>query len=323
MNRFISILFIILSVAVGATFLYSAYTKLFPIQPFEYTMVEFVHFPWIVATIAARFLVGLEAGLGALIVLHLYGKNKWVLKTAFGVLIFFSIYLVWLWVTAGNNVNCGCFGDAIWMSPSASLTKNAILLILIGLLIRYHNGFNKKWFHIASPVLLLIVIVQPFIILTIPHEQPSWLRTDRYKIDLSALYQTSNDSTSGNLHRIYSSEYPAPNLLPDLEKGKYIIAFLSQSCPHCRIAAYKMHVMKQNNPSLPFFMVIGGTTSDLTDFWKATKAQNIPYTRLDKNHFLQYTGGVFPLIIWVNDGTVEAKADYNTLTQSAIEKWLK
>src|ERR1035437_4715925 len=150
MNKFIRIAFIILSVAVGATFLYSAYTKLYPIQPFEYTMVEFVHLPWMVAAIAARFLVGMEAGLGALIALHLFGKNKWALKTAFLILIIFSIYLISLWITAGNNVNCGCFGDAIWMSPSASLIKNAVLLIIAGLLIRYHKGFSFPWSKIIT-----------------------------------------------------------------------------------------------------------------------------------------------------------------------------
>jgi hypothetical protein len=83
-----------------------------------------------------------------------------------------------------------------------------------------------------------------------------------------------------------------------------------------------MHLMKQSNPAIPFYMVIGGK-SELTEFWKASKAQNLPYTRLAREPFLQFTGGVFPLIIWVNDGWVEANADYNTLTQSQIEQWLK
>jgi len=80
--------------------------------------------------------------------------------------------------------------------------------------------------------------------------------------------------------------------------------------------------MKQADPSIPFFMIIGGS-SDLSDFWQATKAQDIPYTRLDKEHFLQYTKGVFPMILWMNNGWVEATADYNTLSQQQIEKWLK
>jgi hypothetical protein len=81
--------------------------------------------------------------------------------------------------------------------------------------------------------------------------------------------------------------------------------------------------MKLRNPNLPIFMVIGGTKGDLTDFWNKTHAQNIPYVRLDGETFMQYTGGIFPLIVWVNNSWVEAKANYNTLNQDEIEKWLK
>lgn len=311
MPKLFRILLIVLSILTGATFLYSAYTKLYPIQPFEYTMVEYVRLPWMFAAVAARFFIGLEAGLGALLLFNIYGKNKWLLKTAFALLVAFSLYLVCLWITAGNQINCGCFGDAIWMSPSASLVKNAVLLLIIGALIRFHKGVSARWAGLSSPLLMVVAIALPFILFAIPEGKPSWLRKDRYKMDLSSLNHKDKADTS-------SAASPIPY---DFGHGKYIVAFLSQSCPHCRIAAYKMHVMKQNNPSLPLFMIIGGT-SDLTDFWEKTKAQNIPYTRLEKNAFLRYTGGVFPMIVWMNNGWVEANADYNTLSESEIQKWL-
>jgi hypothetical protein len=304
MSKVYRVIFVILSLLVGATFLYSAYTKLFPIYPFEYTMVEFIHLPWILAGIAARAFTGLEMALGTLIALHLFGKNKWILKLSFVLLIVFSIYLVGLWITVGNNVNCGCFGDAIWMSPAASLVKNAVLLLVIGLLIRFHNGLEKRWTCYLVNFVLIASVALPFLLFPIPSSQPSWLNKDRYQFDYSAI-RASNNSPQ----------------VQDLTKGKHIIAFLSASCPHCRIAAYKMHLMKLKNPSIPFFMIIGGSSS-LADFWKASKSENIPYMRLAKEPFLRYTGGVFPLIIWVNDGWVEAKADYNTLSQAEIEKWL-
>ncbi len=298
MDKLQRITLIILSVLTGATFLYSAYTKLYPIQSFEYTMVEFVHLPSIIAAIAARFFVGLEAGLGGLITLHLFGKNKWALKAAFALLLAFSIYLIWLWITAGNNVNCGCFGDAIWMSPSASLIKNGILMIITGLLIRYHKGFTWKWSGITAPVLLICTIALPYILFPLH---------SRYKMDFKALYTAD------------------ANYIPtvDLTQGKHIIAFLSPSCIHCRRAALKMHQMKENNPSLPLYMVIGGTTSDLTDFWKASNAQNIPWSRLPQDPFMKSTKGVFPTILWVNNGWVEASTSYTDLNQKVIEKWMK
>jgi uncharacterized membrane protein YphA (DoxX/SURF4 family) len=62
MNKLLRILLVLLTIATGALFLYSAYTKLFPtIQTFEYTIVEFTHTPLMIAKLAARFFIGLEA----------------------------------------------------------------------------------------------------------------------------------------------------------------------------------------------------------------------------------------------------------------------
>ena len=292
------VLLILLSVATGGLFLYSAYTKIVPIEAFEYTIAEYVHLPLMIAAIAARFFIGLEAGLGALLVLHLFGKSKWPLKAAFILLVIFTFYLVWLWITVGNDVNCGCFGDTIWMRPSISIVKNIVLLIAIGLLTRYHKGFTYKWARITAPLILLCAFALSYILFPV---------FTRHKIDLTPLY-TSNKNF-------------APAI--DLAQGKHIIAFLSPSCTHCRKAALKMHAMKEKNPAIPFFMIIGGTTSDLTDFWKASQAQNIPYTRLAQEPFLKYTHGIFPLIIWVNNSWVEAEVDYPDLNQAVIEKWMK
>ena len=297
MKIFLRISWIVLSIITGALFLYSAYTKLFPIQAFEYTLTDQAHLPHIVAAITSRFFIGVEFGLGSLILLHLFGKSKWVLKSAFALLVIFSVYLVWLWATAGDKGNCGCFGDTIWMSPSTSLVKNALLLLIIGLLIRYHNGFTYNWVRIAAPTALICAIASAYIFFPI---------FSRYKIDLNALYTTDKKFA------------PAA----DLTKGKYIIAFLSQSCSHCRKAALKMHELKQRNPNIPFYLIIGGTTSDLTDFWKASQAQDLPYTRLAQDPFMKYTHGLFPTILWVNNSMVEADTGYPELTLPVIEKWM-
>lgn len=297
-------LLVILAIAVGAVFLFSAWTKVDPIQPFEYTMVEYLRFPWLLAAIAARFFIGLEAALGGLILLHLWGNGKWVLKTALWLLVAFSLYLGGLWLIVGNDVNCGCFGDHLFMSPAASLVKNAVLLAAILALLRFHNGLQAKWARKTALPLFLAGIALPFILFYIPASHPSWTRKDRYHLDLSPLDTISSASAAG------------------LAKGKHIIAFLSPSCTHCKIAARKMRLMMEHTPSLPFFMVIGGE-APIPKFWKETNAQNVPWCRLPSEPFLNFTGGVFPLIIWVNDGWVEASSSYNTLNEADIEKWMK
>ena len=295
MQKLPRVLLVILSVATGALFLYSASTKLFPVQSFEYTLADQAHLSHRMASIAARFFVGLEAGLGALILLHFFGRGKWVLKGAFLLVAVFSVYLIWLRITAGNNVNCGCFGDAIWMSPSASLGKNAVLLLVLGLLIRFHHGFEYRWVNLSAATFLVCSIASIYLFFPV---------FNRYKLDFTALYA---DTTLA----------PAT----DLSKGKHILAFLSPSCTHCRKAGLKIHNMLLHHPDMPIYIIIGGTKSDLGDFWKASNAEDVPHTRLDQAPFMKYTHGLFPTILWVNNGEVEADTGYPELSETVIEKW--
>ena len=238
---------------------------------------------------------------------------------ACAIIVMFSAYLVYLWVKAGNKINCGCFGDSIWMSPSTSLLKNAVLFAVLAAITRFHLGIKFKWTQITTAITMAAFVILPFILYPIPETKPQWLLKEKYQIDLSQLYDTS--LTQANTLKANATT-PSPGVPPNLEKGKHILAFLSQSCPHCRIAAYKMHVMMLHHPEFPFLMIIGGTSSKLDEFWEKTKAQNVPYTRLEKNAFMNYTGGEFPTILLISDGSVAAKTDYNTLNEQELITWL-
>lgn len=287
-----------MSVATGLLFVYSAYTKLFPtIQAFEYNIAGNVGVTHIMAAIAARFFIGLEAGLGLMIAIHFFGRSNWVLKLAFALIAVFSIYLIWLWIKKGNNVNCGCFGGGIFMSPSTSLIKNAIILLVLGVLIRYHKGFSFDYINLIPVVNILSLIVLAFLIFPV---------FTHYKL---------------NFGKLYADPQYAPK--QDLTHGKHILAFVSRSCSHCRKAASIMHNMKQKNITLPFYMVFAGTDTAFYTFWDETHAQDIPWSLLPEKDFMDYTGGEFPQILWLNNGMVEANTTYPELDRKVIEEWLK
>lgn len=298
MNKLFRLFLILTTLATGGLFLYSAYTKLFPsIQAFEYNIAGNLGVPHLTAAIASRFFIGVEAALGAMIALHFFGRRKWVLKAAFALVSVFSIYLIWLWIKMGDNVNCGCFGGGIFMSPSTSLVKNVVILAALGILLKRHSGFSFDSSNIIPIVNVLCIIMVAYI--AFPVFKP-------YKFKFEKLYADS----------IYN-----PGV--DLAHGKHIVAFLSRSCSHCRKAALKMHEMRTNNPSLPFYMIIGGTDTALASFWNDSHAQDIPWSRLPEKPFLDYTGGEFPQIIWLNNGKVEANTTYPELDQKIIEEWMK
>ncbi len=299
------IIFVLISICTGLVFLYSAGSKSLPIETFEYTMVDYLRLPWLVAAVLARLFVGAEAALGALLLANLYGKGKWVLRMCFFMLLSFSGYLFFLLVRFGNHVNCGCFGDAIWMSPTASLIKNTALLAIVAALYAFHRGFTFRYATPAMAAALLIWFGLPFLLFGLPSRSPDWLKQKGYTIDMSAL------RVDTNLLR----------LAPNPAQGKHIVAFLSPQCPHCRIAAYKMHLLHQSNPELPFFLVIGGSR-DLSEFWQATQAKDLPFARLDALPFMRTVGGEIPMIVWLNNSEVEAKCDYTQLDGQAIGRWL-
>lgn len=298
MNKLFRLLLILLALATGALFLYSAYTKLFPsIQAFEYNIAGNIHITHVAAAISARLFIGLEAALGAMIALHFFGSRNWVLKVAFALVATFSIYLIWLWAKMGDNVNCGCFGGAIFMSPSTSLIKNAVILLILGILIKRHKGFSFDAANLIPIATVLCLVTAAYIAFPVftPH---------KFKFE-----------------KLYADTLYTP--VADLKHGKHIVAFLSRSCSHCRKAALKMHEMRQSNPSLPFYMIIGGADTAFYTFWDDTHAQDIPWSLLPEKTFMYYTGGEFPQIIWLNNGKVEANTTYPELDQKTIEEWMK
>jgi len=296
----------ILSIGVGILFLYSAFTKIhnvYSFERFQYSFVEILPFSWNMASILALLVIGIEITIGIFLILNIYGKNKLVLRSGIVMILIFSIYLAYLWIKEGNNVNCGCFGDEIWMSPSSSLIKNALLLISLGILSVFHKGWHTsityKIFSLCTPIIIILTFVS-FLVsgLAYPNKQ---------KVNKPIDYSSITNVTT---------------ILNELHTGKHIIAFVSATCPHCRIAAYKMHLMKKSDPTLPFYFVITGY-GDLSPFWLDTKAWDIPFIRIEPKAFLKITGGKFPVIDWVKDDTIQFTTDYVALNQNEIEKWLK
>ena len=289
-------LWVILSAATGALFLYSAYAKAFPIHSFEMLLETYLSILWKPAAIFARFLIGVEAAIGILLLLNIVGRRKWVLWSAFTLLLCFSVFLVYLRIDFGNHVNCGCFGDAIWMSPIAALVKNVILLLIVGLLIRFYDGVQFRNSRAATLLLFCAALLLPYIGLPLG-----------YKLDTAAMYTPGNTDT------------PSVNL----RTGKHIIAFVHPFCGYCRKASLSMHKIHQQDATLPLFIFVGGASSDLTEFWQVTQAQDVPHSRMDAAAFLKYTGGSYPMILWVDNGKVITESGYNDLKIEDIRKWVK
>ena len=87
----------------------------------------------------AVVLVVLEVVLGVALLVKF--KTRTVLWALFGMIVFFT-FLTFYSAYFNKVTDCGCFGDAIKLTPWESFSKDVALLIMIGILL-----FQRKKFH--------------------------------------------------------------------------------------------------------------------------------------------------------------------------------
>lgn len=301
------ILLVFLSVIIGGVFVFSALAKLYPVEPFEYTFVEMGVSGWKLSPFVARVFIAVELFIGVLFILNI--KTSLNCKVAFAVLMLFTLYLSAL-LLSGNTGNCGCFGDYLQMTPLQAIIKNLCLSGLIFVIYKNHRGLVFKPGKYVTAALLPASLAMPFILnpVDLDYSEAYLSRHESfYRLRLDTLYKNAYYHTPGK----------------GLASGKHIISFLSLGCPHCRVAAKKIKLMKESDPLLPFYFVLNGKEERLDDFFKDTKAVNIPFCMLKARSFTYLAGTKLPAIYLVNNDTVENSLDYFHLDQAELQKWLQ
>lgn len=301
---------IILSIITGLVFLFSGYSKLFPIEPFEYQLVELGIVNWQLSLILARIIIGFEFFIGILLISN-YRLKSFTSKITIVALIIFSIQLLYTLISKGNDSDCGCFGQLLPMSPLQALLKNSILIFICLILFRYSNDYfntNKS----INFYFLLISIASVFIFNSVDFNySKNYLNKpfENFTLNIDTLYKVNSD------------KFDTPKI--DIRKGKNIISFLSASCQHCKIAAQKMKIINEKNPTIPIYFFINGDDKDIDQFIKKTECNKIPYSKLNNPFFVSIAGVHLPVIYYLNNSVVEKQVDYFTLEQYHIENWLK
>lgn len=306
------IIAILLSISLGLIFIYSGYTKLVPvIETFEFTFVDIEIANWYSAPVIARLLIGLEFFLGFLLIIN-YNLKKFTLPFTIGLLLFFIIYLSIQIAITGNHGNCGCFGEHLKMTPLEAIIKN-VVMIAVGLLIYFlFDGWKIKFNKLLLSFISVTAVLMPFIFNPIDYSYTSNNLDEEinYPLELNLLY-TPEDTSKVEIPKI------------DLRIGKHVLAFMSLTCPHCRIAAKKFRIIKKNNPEIPIFFILNGDKSKHKEFIDDTHADNIPFSFCLGKTFVYLAGTTLPRIYFLDKGILVKKVDYYELNQYNIEEWLK
>jgi Methylamine utilisation protein MauE len=275
----------ILRITIGLIFIVSGLAKLYPIEPFEIIFVDLGIANWMTAPFLARSIISFELFLGLCIIFNSWMKNKLYI-IAQASLIIFSIYLIYLLITEGNAVDCGCFGNLIALTPTQSLIKNLLLMVGLFFTSKYYHSTGLKWL----PLLFLIgAFVATFSLNKVGLQNVQATELNK-EIDLSGLptiYKTSQQI--------------------DFNKGNKLVAFLSVKCKHCKNAAYKLAYFGKEKKVTNLYLVIAATNEkDIKPFLDETKL-TYPVIWMNDDTFFNYSGGSLPAFIYVEDGVLKKK----------------
>jgi hypothetical protein len=302
---------ILISIGLGLVFIYSGWSKLDPvIETFEFTFVDLGVGNWYTAPVEARILIGLEFFVGFLLICN-YNLRKFTIPLTIGLLLFFIIYLVLQIAFSGNKGNCGCFGERLYMTPLQAIIKNVIMIILALPVYVLWHGWKIKYNKLFISFFGVTALAMPFVLNAVDYTYSSnnFGEKVNYPLDLNLLY-TPEDSAKVQIPKT------------ELRTGKHVVAFLSLTCPHCRIAAKKFHLIMRNNPSLPVYFVLNGDKELLPEFYSDTKTQDIPSSMALGKAFANLAGWHLPQIYYIDNGIVVKKVDYFELNQYQIEDWV-
>jgi len=299
--------FISLRVLLGLLFVFSAYAKIDPIEYFEFQLVNDHLANWALSSYFARAIIGFELFLG-LCFLTNFDWKKLVVKSAFVMMILMTIYLLITFIFRGNEPNCNCFGNFIKVSTVESIAKNIAILLVLFLVLRFDKGYEYRFPRIILPAAFVIAMSTVYVVNPVNKEFYRSIdeKEVNYKVDLSFLYTDSTFVTPPT----------------DLMKGKHVVAFISLTCPHCRLAALKFGIIKKQDPNIPIYFVLNGDSVNLKPFYEETKAEHIPSNIVLGRRFVFISGFSLPNIMFLNNGIVERKVSYHEITKETIEDWL-
>lgn len=301
-------------ILIAGLFLVSAYGKIYPdpsaygtISMFEVKQLHPLGFSVELAKIFSRALIGVEFGLG-LLLLFPFDLKKWVIPALIAMLAIFVVHLTIEIITTGNKGNCGCFGALLPMTPLEAIMKNILSIGLLALLWKRYGAQlparSNIWFLtsiISICMLLMFVFIPTYKAATavmVPVEQNSGSDPQlKSGIDTTKM---ANPKIGKDSTKVAKPKDLGPKMkksgyeqhFATINQGKKLLCFFAPSCDHCRATAKQLTALKNSTPDFPEIQILfmDEAAEEIPDFFKFTGA-SYTYKVLDIIEFWSVLGG--------------------------------
>ncbi len=307
-------------IIIAGLFLVSAYGKIYPdpsaygtISMFEVKQLYPLGFNTELAKIFSRSLIGIEFGLG-LLLLFPFDLKKWVIPSVVLMLGVFVVHLSIQMAVSGNKGNCGCFGALLPMTPLEAILKNVLSIgLLLILWKRYGAQLPEKsniWFltTVLSLCMLLMFIFIP------TYKAATVVQTPTPVVEQATAINTATDVSQTQDPKALKTPVvvadtvgkvkkpkdlgPKPKksgyekYFANINEGKKLLCFFAPSCDHCRATAKQLVAMKNSIPDFPELQILfmDEAAEEIPDFFKFAGA-SFNFKTLDIIEFWGVLGG--------------------------------
>ncbi|MEZ5015309.1 MAG: DoxX family protein [Chitinophagales bacterium] len=294
----------IIRISIGLVFIASALLKFLSIDTFEIYVFQQQILPFPLAAIFSRLLIATEVCIGLLLIIQFAYSRLW--KITVGLLILFSLFLLWKIFQGNASENCHCFGELLPVNSTVSLIKNAVLLLLLWSIRKPPPFHLKQEKNIA--LFLSVFTFTLIFILSPPDFMLDWSKipvNDPKKVS----ERIAEDSTL--------VQYKATD-------GKKLICLYSVTCMYCQHAAGKISgIVQRHDLQDDVLYVFTGDENDLDTFLEKSGSELFTYTFIPHSHFFSIAGPSVPAIYLVDNGIVQKQYNYRNINEAEIVRFLR
>ncbi len=319
-----------LRIFIGALFIFSGLSKLFPIVAFEMQLVQQGITSWFIVTWLARAIIAFEIFLGLSFLQRNFLKKVFI-PAAIVLLIIFSLDLIITIILRGFAGDCGCFGQVIIMTPLEALFKNIILIAALLYLRKLIKNDEPK--KVLASFSFFLIAFLPIFLFSPPGQ---FQKNDSSKngivsVDSSKIIKVQSSAksdgdapyNSSNLtkEKVLTSIKNFSGVKANLTKGKNIIAILSMTCEDCYETAVSIGQLSQKMKLPPVYFLLWGDKSEIHGFLRRTRT-NFPHKLIDPQTLSKLADGFVPKIFLLNNGKIVHEWNYKTFSSQKLAKAL-